>query len=632
MTPIRFVPPAESDRVRAGLEDRYARARVLADIARVNALSMVEYAGSGHIGTSFSAMDLVTWLWTEVLEDPGTHAAGGGDRYFSSKGHDAPGLYALLIGLGRLDARYLTGLRRLGGLPGHPDVAIPYMLVNTGSLGMGISKARGIAIANRMDGTPGRIFVLTGDGELQEGQFWESLQPTANGTFSEITVIVDHNKLQSDTFVDRVSDLGDIAAKVRAFGWAVERCDGHDPEAIEAALGRLADSGDRPRLLVADTVKGRGVSFMESGAVGDDGLYRFHSGAPSVEQYAAGVAELVGRIDRSLADAGLAPLAVEEVPFPGRTVLAAPERLIGAYSEELVSLARSHPEIVALDGDLMVDTGVLAFARAYPDRFLECGIAEQDMVSQAGALALKGKLPIVHSFACFLSTRPNEQIYNNATERSRVVYHASLAGLLPSGPGHSHQSVRDISAVGSVPGLVLIQPATELETRLALRWAVEENPESTYLRLTSVPVDMPFRLPADHRLVPGQGTRLRDGRDGVLIAYGPVMLAEAYRAADLLEAQGRSIAVFDLPWLNRIDDRWLADALRDQPALFLVEDHYPDLGQSAFVTMALARMGVRLPTHVYGVDTIPVSGQNHEALEHHGLSAARLAERISAAL
>jgi transketolase len=632
VTLVRFVPPAESDRIRSGIGDRYARSSALADTARLNTLSMIEYAGSGHIGTSFSAMDVLAWLWTEVLVDPGAQAAGGGDRYFSSKGHDVPGLYALLIGLGKLDATCLTGLRRLGGLPGHPDVSIPFMLVNTGSLGMGISKARGMAIANRLDGTPGRIFVLTGDGELQEGQFWESLQPTANGRFSEITVIVDHNKMQSDTFVEHVSDLGDLEAKVRSFGWAVDRCDGHDPRAIEAALARLEGAGDRPRLLVADTIKGRGVSFMESGAVGADGLYRFHSGAPSVEHYEAGVAELVDRIDLALTGAGLPALSLDEVPFPVRSAPAAPQRLINAYSEELVSLGRSRSEIVALDGDLMVDTGVMAFAREFPDRFIECGIAEQDMVSQAGALALKGKLPIVHSFACFLSTRPNEQIYNNATERSKIVYHASLAGLLPSGPGHSHQSVRDISAVGSVPGLVLIQPGDEAETRLALRWAVEDNRESTYLRLTTVPVDVPYRLPADHRLVMGQGTRLRDGRDGVVVAYGPVMLSEAFRAADILETQGRSLAVFNLPWLNRIDDRWLADALRDQPALFMVEDHYPELGQSAFVAQALARIGLWMPTHVYGVDAIPVSGQNREALDHHGLSAERLAERISAAL
>ena len=632
MTAIRFVAPTEIARLRQGFDDRYQRAQILADASRINTLSMIVYAGSGHIGTSFSAMDLVTWLWTEALDDPGPDAKGGGDRYFSSKGHDAPGLYALLIGLGLLDAVYLTKLRRLGGLPGHPDRTIPYMVTNTGSLGMGISKARGLATANRLDGLAGRFFVLTGDGELQEGQFWESLQPTANGEFSEITVIVDHNKIQSDTFVDRVSPLGDLEAKVSAFGWAVARCDGHDFKAIEAALARLANAGTRPRLLIADTIKGKGVSFMEGAAVGADGLYRFHSGAPADEAYQNGVEELRVRIDERLAEARLAPLAFEAADAPVRAISENPQRLVAAYADELAVLGEEHPELVVLDGDLMVDCGTLPFRDRFPDRFIECGIAEQDMVSQAGTLALKGKLPIVHSFACFLSTRPNEQIYNNATDRAKVIYHASLAGLLPAGPGHSHQSVRDISAVGSVPGLTLIQPGTEDETRLALRWAVNENPTSTWLRLTTVPYSVPYRLPEGHRLVLGRGALLRDGTDGAIIAYGPVMLSEAFLAAGLLELRGLSLAVIDLPWLNSIDNDWLAAALRDMAQLFLVEDHYPELGQSAFVMRALSEIGSSIRTHVYGVEGVPACGQNAEVLDHHGLSAARLAARIRSEL
>jgi len=276
----------------------------------------------------------------------------------------------------------------------------------------------------------------------------------------------------------------------------------------------------------------------------------------------------------------------------------------------------------------MVDTGVHPFAQAFPSRYVEAGIAEQDMVSQAGALALKGKLPIVHSFACFLSTRANEQIYNNATEHTKVIYHASLAGLLPGGPGHSHQSVRDISAVGSVPGLVLIQPANEAETRLALRWAVADNPDSTWLRLTSIPVEVPFRLPEGYRLQLGRGVRLRGGADGAIVAYGPVMLAEAWRAAELLEARGRSLAVINLPWLNRIDGAWLEEVLADVDRLFLVEDHYVDLGQSAFLIPKLAGLRRSIETHVFGVEGVPVSGQNREVLQHHGLSAERLADRI----
>ena len=129
-----------------------------------------------------------------------------------------------------------------------------------------------------------------------------------------------------------------------------------------------------------------------------------------------------------------------------------------AYGEALIAAAEREPRLVALDADLRLDTGLVAFRERFPERFFECGIAEQDMVSQAGAMALAGLIPVCHSFACFLSTRPNEQIYNNATERSKVIYVGSLAGLVPGGPGHSHQSVRDISALGAVPGMALIEP------------------------------------------------------------------------------------------------------------------------------------------------------------------------------
>jgi transketolase len=159
----------------------------------------------------------------------------------------------------------LAELRRLGGLPGHPDVVThPVVQTSTGSLGMGVSKAKGFVTADRLAGRSGRVYVLTGDGELQEGQFWESLASAANRRMGEITAIVDHNKLQSDTWVDQVSDLGDLQAKAAAWGWAVGRCDGHDLRALDAGLARLdREAPDTPRLLVADTVKGAGVSFME---------------------------------------------------------------------------------------------------------------------------------------------------------------------------------------------------------------------------------------------------------------------------------------------------------------------------------------------------------------------------------
>src|SRR3954467_5088060 len=231
---LSFVPAASIDAVRAATTDPIERAALLADVCRLNTLYMIMNAGSGHIGSSFSSMDLISWLWTDYLVDPNSHAARS-DIYFSSKGHDAPALYALLIALEKLAFDLVHKLRRFGGLPGHPDVATPFIAANTGSLGMGISKAYGMVRAHRYRGAGGRIVVMTGDGELQEGQIWESLQPAANERLAEITVVVDHNKFQSDTRVADVSDLGPIEEKFRLFGWNVHRIDGHDFKAVDTA-------------------------------------------------------------------------------------------------------------------------------------------------------------------------------------------------------------------------------------------------------------------------------------------------------------------------------------------------------------------------------------------------------------
>src|SRR6185437_9503149 len=167
------------------------------------------------------------------------------------------------------------------------------------------------------------------------------------------------------------------------------------------------------------------------------------------------------------------------------------QRLVPAYGEALLAAAEQEPRLIALDADLRLDTGLVAFRERFPGRFVECGIAEQDMVSQAGAMALAGVIPVCHSFACFLAARPNEQIYNNASERSKVIYVGSLAGLLPGGPGHSHQSVRDIAALAAMPGMTLVEPSCAEAVAPLLDWCVDAAPGSTYLRLVSIPCDVP---------------------------------------------------------------------------------------------------------------------------------------------
>ena len=301
-----------------------------------------------------------------------------------------------------------------------------------------------------------------------------------------------------------------------------------------------------------------------------------------------------------------------------------------AYGDELLTMARTRKDIVVMDGDLLSDCGIEAFKAELPERFIECGIAEQHMVSAAGGMALRGMLPVVHSFACFLSTRANEQIYNNATERTKIIYVGTLAGLIPGGPGHSHQSVRDISAIGSVPGLTAIEPCSEREARLAIRWAVEENDASTYLRFVNVPLDLPYALPASYALEPGRGVALRDGADVALVGYGPMLLSNAWRAADALASDGIRAAVIDLPWLNRIDDAWVADTLNKFPLIVTLDNHYVTLGQGTMIAAALARSHTRSDVLSIGLTDVPACGSNAEVLEHHHLDAAGLARAVLA--
>jgi transketolase len=626
---LTFVPRAEFDRVRVLNAPAVERTALFATLARLNTLSMIAAAGSGHIGSSFSSLDIVSWLYLNEMRLPNGSTASERDIFFSSKGHDAPGLYAVLIALGLLPEEMLLRLRRLGGLPGHPDTVLtPFIDASTGSLGMGISKAKGIALGNRLKGRRQRIFVMTGDGELQEGQIWESLGSAARQGLAEITVIVDHNKIQSDTYVCDTADLGDLEAKFRSFGWTVSRCDGHDLQALAAALAAARDETARPTVIIADTIKGRGVSFMEHTAM-QGRWYGFHSGAPSAEDYRRGLAELKRQAELQCERLGAAAPALVERPKPNSVAaLQAPQRLVRAYGEALLKEAEQNADIVALDADLVLDTGLIPFAERFPDRFIECGIAEQDMVSQAAGLAAAGLLPVVHSFACFLTPRANEQIYNADCEGRRIIYAGSLAGLVPAAPGHSHQSVRDIALMGCLPRTLALEPSCEREAKMAVRWAVRENPGSTYIRLTTLPVDVAYDLAPDYRLEPGRGTVLVEGQDAVMIGYGPVLLGEAVKAAASLKREGIDLAVVNLPWLNRIDDAWLLGLVSGRSHTFTLDNHYLTGGQGERIAARLAMLGSGTPITCLGLSEVPACGQVAEVLRHHRLDADSLAETV----
>ncbi len=612
---------------------REPRAAAFAALCRINVFYMIARAWSGHIGTCFSSVDIMTWLYLFELE----RLADGPescDVFFSSKGHDAPALYSVLIGLGLLDFDSIHTLRQLGGVPGHPHVETPYVHANTGSLGMGISKAKGMAVANRLLDSPHRIFVLTGDGELQEGQIWESLPSAAHRGLDEITVIVDQNRIQSDTWVEQVSPPADLSEKFRSFGWAVDRCDGHDFVSLGAALSRLGKVVGRPKVLIAETVKGKGASFMEGPAFPVGTLYPYHSGAPDETDYARGAAELIATAHARLEAVGLGPVALESGRRPPRKPVRKVDRLVDAYARALVDQAERDSRIVVLDADLIKDCGLVGFRERFPDRFVECGIAEQDMVSQAGGMARCGLLPVVHSFACFLSARPNEQIYNNASEGTKVIYVGSLAGLLPGGPGHSHQAVRDISSLGAIPGLLLIEPSAEIETADVLDFCLRRTDRSSYIRLVSLGWTLPFDLPRTHHIELGRGTVVRDGTDAVVIAAGPWLLSNGYKAAEVLEREhGVRVKVVALPWLNRVDASWLREVVGDARDLFTLDNHYLHGGQGQLIASVAATLDVpSLRLTSLGVSALPVCGRNDEVLAHHQLDVDGLVASMTAVL
>jgi transketolase len=643
MPDLRLVPKSELDRLRAAEVDPDAKLALLADACRLNALVAVKRAGSGHLGSTFSALDLVAHLLFEELDvaDRGFHDPDR-DVFFSSKGHDVPGLYAVWFALGVVPRERLLRLRRLGGLDGHPDVGVPGIEASSGSLGMGISKGRGIALAKRRLGRGGRVVVMTGDGELQEGQNWEALQAAAHERLGRLWVVVDRNEVQSDKPTEEIVSLGDLETKLRAFGWDVAAVDGHDHAALREAFARFRDTDGAPKALVAKTVKGRGVSFMEHpvALAEGGGTYRWHAGAPGDEPFARALAELEARLAERCAALGLEPPALEPVEDEGavRGLEGEPESgagarvrspvtdeyVVEAYGETLLELGAEREDLIVLDADLASDCRTRAFELAYPDRFVQCGIAEQDMVSTAAGMARHGLLPVVNSFAAFLASRANEQIYNQASEGSKVLYALHYAGLIPAGPGKSHQSVRDISLLAALPNVAIVQPGSPEETRTLVRWAAMDAAETVAVRLAIGPSPRRIDLPGVAAV--GRGTVLREGTDAVLLSYGPVMLHEALVAAERLGESGElSVRVVALPWLNRFDAEWLAAEVGPFEHVFVLEDHARVGGLGDGLRAALPGQVVT----VFGVEGWPACGTPAEALRFHGLDGRSLATRIA---
>lgn len=599
--------------------------KVLADGCRLNAVTAVQIAGSGHLGTSLSSLDIMVAVRAFLDGDKFLTSSPSGAIFFSSKGHDAPAYYATMHLCGELKDEDLFTLRRLGGLPGHPETVTKGVPTNTGSLGMGISKAKGFIKAARLADPDSRqpLVVMLGDGELNEGQIWESMPGAVRDGFSELIAIVDGNKIQSDTWGESTLPLGDVRRRVEGAGWSYLEVEGNDPDQVLEALTQ-ASSLDSPTFIYASTVKGSGVSWMEEFPA-DGEYYKFHSGAIAPELYDAAAKILVGSFT---GDAGgkAAELEPSRPEFDSYHPRNRPESLLTHWEVMIGKFMDSHDSIVAFDGDLSFDTGTHLVRHQYPHRYVQAGIAEQDMVSMAGTLALSGHIPFVHSFATFLTMRATEQIFNNATEYSHIVYFGFLAGIVPSAPGFSHQAVTDVGIMSSIPGIRVFEPSCSEELAQVVEAALKYKGPS-YVRIGGLGPAPAVTPPAN----PAALVQRRAGTDLAFVTSGPLLTLEALSAADLLAQEGIEAAVFSRPEttaeINPDDARRLAA----MGQVIVCENHDPALANFHHISQALRAAGSPEPIRV-GVDGVPANGQPQEVLVHHRFDAVSLASRARAGL
>lgn len=604
--------------------------QIAGQLLRYNTLVSVARAGTGHLGASLSMADLLAEIYFRRGRfRPEDKDAADRDIFILSKGHAAPGHYAALAAAGYLPTSALDRLRRWNGLPGHSHTKTPGVDANTGSLAMGLSRAVGFAIARQRFAIDGNVYVISGDGELQEGQAWEALLSAAGFATPNFHLIIDANKVQTDQYVEDILVYRDLPGTIRSLGFAVVECDGHSGTALRQAFTKLGRVTDRPRCLIAHTVKGSGVSYMEHPVVlaQPGARYIWHNKPPNAAQLQQALKEILQRVAR--AEARLERLGIqmpadveqERVPREPAAAGIKGKALVPGFAEGVRELARLDPRVVVIDGDLEEDCGLTPFRDEFPSRFLELGIMEQHMCSTASAAAALGLVPIVVSYSAFLSSRSNEQIYNLATDpKARCLFVGHLAGVIPATPGMSHQALRDIGALRSIPGLRVYQPMSPDDCKNAvLRFGRGELGPLVYLRIVMAPpaVELPA---ADPTLPIGHSQILRAGTDAIIIAGGPVMAGEALAAAEQLAGDGVQAEVRHHPWAVDYSAGMLQEISQRGAPVLVCEDHYVRGGMGEGISAAFASLGLPAPPfgHV-ALNGLPDTGFRDEALRGMGL-------------
>lgn len=593
----------------------------LSDIAtriRISAVRATTKAGSGHPTTACSAADLVAALFfTEMRLDLENCENPAVDRFLLSKGHAAPLLYGVWEQLGVVSPSWVDELREItSDFEGHPTPRLPFVDVATGSLGQGLSIGLGMALAMQADAHGARAFVLCGDGEIAEGAVWEAVELAGYRKLGNLCTLIDCNQLGQSGEAMYGADPTPLAAAYAALGWHTLVIDGHDFTQILDAFAAVRKETARPSAIFARTLKGKGLGEAERAS-------GWHGKPLSVAQ----AAEAVATLESLLTGAPeLHPRQAAAVTAPARpsvkldNIVYAPDAKVAtraAFGDALLALGESEPLIVAIDGDTQNSTYTEKFHRAYPDRYIQAYIAEQNMVGIATGQAVMGRIPFAATFAAFFA-RAYDQIRMGAISRVGVNLCGSHAGVSIGADGPSQMGLEDLAMMRAVPNCTVLYPSDAVSTQRATELAAN-HAGMVYIRTTRPAT--PVLYSSDDEFEIGRCRVLRSSNeDQVSIVAGGITLFEALQAADALLEAGIAVRIVDIFSVKPVDTETLRRCAADTGGKVLtVEDHYPEGGIGDAVAAALAPVGVAVRR--LAVQGLPRSGSATDLLEVSGISA-----------
>ena len=598
---------------------------------RLASVRSTSAAGSGHPSSCCSAADVVAALFFDHMTfDAKNPQYDHNDRFVLSKGHAAPLLYAVWAELGLIEQTELERLRKIDcDLEGHPTPRLPFVDVPTGSLGQGICAAIGIALNARRIGSDYRTYVLLGDGESAEGSVWESAQVGELYELDNLCAITDVNALGQSGATQWCHDMASLDRKWTAFGWHTVVIDGHDMAEILAALDDAKRTSGQPTMILAKTIKGKGVSFME----GEAGWHGKPIKPGDELDQALGELELQLGENRTLPsitvpssvqkDSDGFPVAVR-LPRDPPYDLGSEVATRVAYGNAIAALGESDSRIVALDADVGNSTFSQTFQQALPERFYQMHIAEQAMIGAAMGFSSRGAIPFPSSFACFL-TRASDFIRMAGIGQMNIKIAGSHAGVSIGEDGPSQMALEDLAMMRAVPDCVVFYPCDGVSTERLTEVAAAYH-GMAYIR-TSRP-KTPVIYSSTEEFVLGGSKVLREsGKDVVTIVAAGVTVFEALKAYEVLRNEGITVRIIDAYSLQPIDQSTLLAAGHQTGGrIVTVEDHYPTGGLGDAVSEAVACDDMSVER--LAVRAVPRSGGSAELLERFGISAHKIAEAV----